>query len=315
MNLPFRKPLLISPSKEEQKGKENYYQCDFRIEGCLRKVILSILLLLTFSLSAVDLLTLKGFPYQGCLLIGEVDETVESVFVDGKEITLHKQHFLIGFDRDAKLRHTITLITADGKVEKLVFYLNEYDYDIQNIENIQKQYVEQPTDPKLQNKLYLESQTLKVIRQQMKQNFFCYRDSIFIRPVEKGWISATFGGQRIINGTSQKPHDGIDIALPLGTEVHAMTSGVVALTGDYFYNGKFVLLDHGLGLSSIYLHLNDIYVKKGDYVKIGDLIGEVGSTGRSTGNHLHWGVNWNGKRINPELVLKTDEVFLKFKRE
>ncbi|MDO9577209.1 MAG: M23 family metallopeptidase [Candidatus Cloacimonadales bacterium] len=291
------------------------YEVGSRYEVCLRNVILLTFLLLSISLSAVDLLTLKGFPSQGCLLIGEVDKIVESIFADGKEIKTINHRFLLGFDRDAVLRHTITLITTDGKVEKIVFYLNKYEYDIQNIEKIQQKYIEQPSDPKLKNKIYLESETLKVIRKQMKQNIFCYRDSIFIRPVEKGWISATFGGQRIVNGTPQTPHNGVDIALPLGTEIHAMTSGVVALTGDYFYNGKFVLLDHGAGLSSIYLHMNDIYVKKGDYVKTGDLIGEVGSTGRSTGNHLHWGVNWFEKQINPELVLKTDEVFLKFRRE
>ena len=275
-------------------------------------LLISFFLFFSISLSAVELLKLKGFPSQGCLLIGEIHESVQRVYADGQEITPHKERFLLGFDRDAELRHSITLVTSDGKVEEIQYFLNEYEYDVQRIEKVQKQYVEQPTDPHLQNRIYLESQTLQVVRQQMKQNIFCYTDGIFIRPVEKGWISSAFGGQRIINGVPQKPHNGIDIALPLGTAIRAMTSGVVALTGDYFYNGKFVLLDHGAGLSSIYLHMNDIHVRKGDYVKTGDKIGEVGSTGRSTGNHLHWGVNWFEHRINPELVLKTDEIFLKF---
>jgi murein DD-endopeptidase MepM/ murein hydrolase activator NlpD len=286
-----------------------------RYEVPLRNVLLLIFLLASFSLSALDLLTLKGFPAQGCLLIGEVDKSVEKVLADSIEITLRNHKFLLGFDRDAELKHTITLIFSDGKVENLAYYLNKYEYDIQRIEKIQKKYVEKPTDPKLQNRIYLESQTLAVVRKQMKQNFFSYMDTMFVRPVEKGWISATFGGQRIINGIPQKPHNGIDIAVPLGTEIRAMTSGVVALIGDFFYNGKFVLLDHGIGLSSIYLHMNKINVRKGDFVKTGDKIGEVGSTGRSTGNHLHWGVSWNGKRINPDLVLKTDEVFFTLKKE
>jgi murein DD-endopeptidase MepM/ murein hydrolase activator NlpD len=286
-----------------------------RYEVVLRNVFIMFLLLVTITLSAVDLLTLRGVPYQGTLLIGEIDTSVNEIFIDGQEININDQCFLLGFDRDAELSHTITIITSDGKVEKLTFYLNEYKYDIQHIEKMQKKYIEQPVNSKLQNRIYQESRTLKQTRNSILHNFFNYADSIFVRPVEKGRISSTFGGQRIINGTAKKPHNGLDIALPLGTEVNAMTSGVVALTGDFFYNGKFVLLDHGTGLNSIYLHMNDVYVLKGDYVKTGEIIGEVGSTGRSTGNHLHWGVGWKGKRINPELVLTTDEIFLTFKKD
>jgi len=279
------------------------------------KVLISFLLLISFSLPAVELLTLRGVPSQGSLIIGEVGISVNEILLDGKKITPVNQSFIIGFDRDAELKHNITLKTTDGRIENIFFYLNKYIYDIQYIEKVDKKYTQQPTNYKLQNRIYNESQQLKKIRNQMKNNIFSYVDSIFIRPVEKGWISSTFGGQRIINGISQQPHNGLDIALPLGIDIHAMTSGIVSLIGDYFYNGKFVLIDHGKGLSSIYLHMNDIYVMKGDYVKTGDMIGEVGSTGRSTGNHLHWGVSWNGKRINPELVLKTEEIFLTFKRD
>jgi len=96
----------------------------------------------------------------------------------------------------------------------------------------------------------------------------------------------------------------LDIAAPEGTEVLAAAAGKVVLTGDYFYNGKFVLIDHGGGLNSIYIHLKEIDVEIGQFVRQGDKIGEVGSSGRSTGPHLHWGVNWKGKRIDPELLLK-----------
>ena len=90
-----------------------------------------------------------------------------------------------------------------------------------------------------------------------------------------------------------------------------MTTSVVAITGIFFYNGKFVLLDHGSGFSSIYIHMSSINVEVGDYILTGEKIGEVGSTGRSTGNHLHWGVGWNSRRIDPELLQNMDDVFLR----
>ena len=93
-----------------------------------------------------------------------------------------------------------------------------------------------------------------------------------------------------------------------------MTTGVVALTGDYYYNGKFVLLDHGAGLTSIYIHMSKISVEKGDYILTGEKIGEVGSTGRSTGNHLHWGIGWKDQRIDPELLQNMDNIFIKIGR-
>ncbi|NQT65477.1 MAG: M23 family metallopeptidase, partial [FCB group bacterium] len=117
--------------------------------------------------------------------------------------------------------------------------------------------------------------------------------------------------RRIMNGIPKAPHNGLDIAAPFGTAINAMTTGVVALTGDYYYNGKFVLLDHGGGLSSIYIHMSKLSVEKGDYILKGEKIGEVGSSGRSTGNHLHWGVGWKGKRIDPEIITNMDAVFLK----
>ena len=179
---------------------------------------------------------------------------------------------------------------------------------------MKKKYVKQPDNPALTKRIDSESALLKKARNSINNNQFHYFEK-FVRPIDGGWISGVFGNQRVINGVFKQPHNGLDIAVPEGTEIKAMTSGVVTLTGDYFYNGKFVLLDHGVGLSSIYLHMSKIDVKKGDYVVAGDKIGEVGSTGRSTGNHLHWGVNLYKKRIDPEVFLKLDEVFFRLKKD
>lgn len=106
-----------------------------------------------------------------------------------------------------------------------------------------------------------------------------------------------------MNGQPRNPHNGEDIGAPLGTDVAATNDGVVRITVDHFFSGKGVIVDHGLGFYSMYFHLSEILVKDGDLVKAGQIIGKVGSTGRATGPHLHWGVKLNGARVNPYALL------------
>jgi murein DD-endopeptidase MepM/ murein hydrolase activator NlpD len=125
----------------------------------------------------------------------------------------------------------------------------------------------------------------------------------FLRPVE-GPVTGAFGRQRIINGQAKNPHNGEDIAAPLGADVVAMNDGVVCLTADHFFSGKGVFVDHGLGLYSMYFHLSEVSVKDGEAVKRGQVIGKVGASGRATGPHLHWGVHMNGARVDPLALIK-----------
>jgi Peptidase family M23 len=124
----------------------------------------------------------------------------------------------------------------------------------------------------------------------------------FIMPV-KGELTGSFGRKRMINGEPRSPHSGEDIKAPRGTEVHAANGGVVALVGEYFFSGKSVILDHGLGFYSMYFHLDEVDVVKGEKVQKGAVVGRVGSTGRATGPHLHWGTRINGARVNPLSML------------
>ncbi len=124
----------------------------------------------------------------------------------------------------------------------------------------------------------------------------------FLEPVH-GKISGRFGSRRIINDQPRKPHSGEDIAAPEGTHVLAMNDGIVRLTADHFFSGKSVVLDHGLGLFSMYFHLSGVDVALSQTVKKGQVIGRVGSTGRATGPHLHWGVRLNGARVEPHSLL------------
>ena len=276
----------------------------------LKKLLLVFLLTISIQLIAKDLITLRGNPVQGGVLLCEIAESVEKIFFDHQEIPIFDNTAVLGFDRDAKLRHTLTLVMKNGDMETTEFHLAKREYETQRIDNIPPAYLEDPTDPDVIKRIEREYSTLQEIRKNIHNNQFIYLDDFTI-PVENGDVTGVFGSNRILNGITVSPHNGLDIAAPKGTDIFAMTTGVVAHTGDYYYNGKFVLLDHGAGLTSIYIHLSSINVEAGDYILTGEKIGEVGSTGRSTGNHLHWGVGWKDKRIDPELLQNIDNVFLK----
>ena len=128
----------------------------------------------------------------------------------------------------------------------------------------------------------------------------------FLEPVQ-GRVSGRFGSRRVINGQPKRPHSGEDIAAPEGTPVLAMNEGVVRLTMDHFFTGQGVILDHGLGLFSMYFHLSGVDVEDGQVVKKGQPIGKVGSSGRATGPHLHWGVRLNGARVNPYSLIQVSQ--------
>ncbi len=279
----------------------------------MKKILIALLLILTIQLSAKELISLRGYPVQGGILICEADESVEKVFLDHKEIPICDNKAIFGFDRDEKLKHKITIVLENGEMHTSVFYITKRNYKIQRIDQIEEKYIEEPRDSVLIQRISNETDMLTERREKIRSNENIYFEE-FCMPITNGEITGVFGSQRILNGVPKKPHNGFDIAAPKGTSIYAMTTGVVALTGDYFYNGKFVLLDHGSGFSSIYIHMSKLSVEKGDYIITGEKIGEVGSTGRSTGNHLHWGVGWNSKRIDPELLLNMNDVFLKIQK-
>ena len=125
----------------------------------------------------------------------------------------------------------------------------------------------------------------------------------FVQPVA-GEVSSPFGRRRILNGQPRNPHSGLDIAAPADAPVLAPAPGLVSMTADLFFNGKTLFLDHGQGLITMYCHLNRIHVAEGEEVRRGEMLGQVGATGRATGPHLHWSVSLNGHRVDPALAMR-----------
>lgn len=160
----------------------------------------------------------------------------------------------------------------------------------------------------------LDPQTLARVEREekrLKALFQGYRDErlwsgAFVRPVAGG-STTNFGLRRIINGRPRSPHTGVDLRAEEGTPVLACNSGVVVLGDQLFFSGKSVILDHGWGTYSMYFHLSETLVSEGDRVSTGAMLGRVGSTGRSRGPHLHWGIRINGARIDPLALLRLTE--------
>ena len=211
---------------------------------------------------------------------------------------------LLGVDLNTKPeKYDIRFIATDGsgKDDSQTFSIKvtKADFAVQKI-TLPKSMVD--LDPKTLERVNRESKRLKEI-------FQTFRDErtwkgAFIRPVA-GELSGAFGTRRIINGQPKSSHTGVDLRAEEGTPVRASNSGKIALVDDLFFSGKSVILDHGWGLYSMYFHLSETQVRVGDQIPKGAELGRVGSTGRSTGPHLHWGIILNGARVDPFSLLRS----------
>ena len=186
----------------------------------------------------------------------------------------------------------------DGLRERLHIGLGEYPYSVQRLEIKDRSRVD--LSPENLARVQRENAMIgKLWGRQGKPRFSLPLGA----PLESMPAGGRFGAKRIINGEPRSPHTGADYAVPQGTPVLAVDNAVVALAGEFFFSGNAVFLDHGNGLISMYFHLHEVFVEQGDEVSRGSLIGTVGSTGRSTGPHLHFGVRWQGERVDPALLL------------
>jgi len=257
-------------------------------------------LMLTWGLSVwARPLVLEGPMLQGGLVKGQVAPGTEVVFAGNLVRVSKTGDFLIGFHRDEPTELSLKLVYPDGKVEIKKLQIEKRDYDIQRIDGLPPRKVT-PNEQDLK-RIRAETRLIKQARK-LDDDRSDYQTG-FIWPTV-GRISGVYGSQRILNGQPRRPHFGIDIAAPTGTPVLAPADGLITLAHpDTYFNGGIIALDHGHGLSSWFSHLSKLLVKKGDKVKRGDKIAEVGSTGRSTGPHLDWRMNLFERRIDPSLLV------------
>ena len=245
-------------------------------------------------------LELNGPLTQGGLIVGTTEPGTTVVF-DGRPLRVDRQTgtFVFGIGRDHAPKATLNVTHPDGQVEVRTLAITPRQWQIERIDGLPPRTV----TPSLE-------ETQRIIREGQLINAARSRDSEpmaftggFIAPA-KGRISGRFGSQRILNGKPRRPHLGLDFAAPVGTSVHAAAPGEVVLAeADLFFTGGTVAIDHGHGLTTIYSHMASVDVRAGDEVGQGERIGTIGATGRSSGPHLDWRINWFNVRLDPELVL------------
>ena len=258
----------------------------------MRLFITIFFLLITTSSFAA---TFNGKFIQGAFILGKTEPESE-VFVDKKRVKVSSDgYFVFGLGRDRKNDVVITF-----KKKKIVKKVFKRKYIIQRIDGLEEKKVTPPEEVyeriKRENKWIGEARAIN-----SDLNFFKNK---FINPLENAIVTGVYGSQRILNGKPKWPHYGIDFAAEEGTKIKAMLDGVVTLAEpDLFYTGGTLIFDHGHGVSTLYMHMKKLLVKKGQKVKQGDIIGTVGSTGRSTGAHLDVRLNWFQTRLDPATVL------------
>lgn len=252
-----------------------------------------------FSISAQAQISLQGKFEQGSLVRGTVPV--------GTQVSLNEQvinvtangEFAIGFEREAALEQTLTVVYPNGLTEIKPLTISAREYKIDRVEGISKKIMK--PDPVAQKRAAADAKQTRAARERHIESNAFMQD--FIWPVT-GRISGVYGSQRVYNGKPGNPHFGVDVARPTGTVVVSPADGVITLAvPDMFYSGGTVIIDHGYGVSSTFLHLSKIYAKEGDVVTQGQQLAEIGATGRVTGPHLDWRLNWYQMRLDPVSIV------------
>ena len=262
----------------------------------MKKILLILAILFPLEVSAIEFI---GNFSQGNFILGKTKPNTK-IIVNRTEVRVSKDgYFVFGIDRDRKYDLVITKI-SNGKKEKIVKKILRRKYKIQRIDGLPENKVTPPESVykriKAENNRIGEARAIN-----SELNFF--KDK-FIMPVD-GIITGVYGSQRILNGKPKWPHYGIDIAAKQGTQIKSSATGIVTMAeDDLYYTGGTIIMDHGHGISTIYSHLENVLVSVGDKINQGDIIGTVGSTGRSTGPHLDFRINWFQTRLDPMSVLK-----------
>ncbi len=237
---------------------------------------------------------------QGAMVIGKVPAGSRVEHAGRVLRTTGYGTVVFGVGRDQSAPVEVVVVTPEGQRSVQRIAVSPRDWPVQRVDGVPPKTVDPP--PAIAARIAREQAQVTAARQRDDDRAdFAQR---FIWPVQ-GRISGRFGNQRVYNGKPGSAHSGMDIAAPTGTPVKAPAAGVVTFAeADLYLTGGTLLLDHGFGVSSNFLHLSRIDVKPGERVEQGQVVGAVGATGRATGPHLHWGMNWFDVRIDPLLVLE-----------
>lgn len=243
---------------------------------------------------------LEGRAIEGGLMVGRTSAGAK-VWLDGRPVRVSKKGvYLLGFPRDAGREARIEVQLPDGRSSTRLLRIQQRAYEIERIDGLPERKVT-PSREDLR-RIAAERALIDTARARFTDEPLF--ETGFIRPLE-GRISGVYGSQRVLNGKPRAPHLGLDIVAPRGTTVVAPADGVVSLAHrGMFFSGNVVIIDHGLGLSSVFAHLETLLVREADHVAQGAPIGTVGATGRVTGPHLHWGVNLFGLGLDPDLLVR-----------
>ena len=263
----------------------------------MKKILITFLLFLIQPSFAADFF---GKFQQGSFILGKTNPG-SKVSIDRREVRVTKDgYFAFGLDRDRKNNILIKIIKDnDTKViEKKVL---KREYKIQRIDGLPSKQVTPP--PEVYDRIKKDNILIGKARA-IDSPLIFFKDK-FIYPIEKYIITGVYGSQRILNGKPRRPHYGVDFHAPEGTEVKAMMDGTVTLVEkDMYFTGGTIIFDHGHGISTLFMHMKDINVIKGQKVKQGQVVGTLGKTGRATGPHLDIRLNWFDVKLDPMTILR-----------
>ncbi len=274
-----------------------------RIPAALSAAVFVCLLALSAPLAALEL---AGKPVQGGLMFGQVGPG-SGVRLDERDIQVGPDgRFVIGFGRDETGVRALSVRNPDGATTRRELAVQPREYRIERVDGLPPKTV--TPDPESLERIRRDAALVREARA-LRDDRSDYASG-FDWPAH-GRISGVYGSQRVLNGEPRRPHFGVDVAAPTGTPVYAPAPGVVTLAEpDLYYSGGTIVLDHGQGLSSSFLHLSALHVAVGDRVGTGDRIGDIGATGRATGPHLDWRMNWLDKRVDPQLRVEGEPIDL-----
>jgi murein DD-endopeptidase MepM/ murein hydrolase activator NlpD len=255
-------------------------------------------------ISAQAEIQLSGEIKQGGLVIGKTDAN-NLVTLNKKVLTVSKQgDYVFAFSRDDKTQYTLTVTSPTGKIETQTFTPTTRDYKISRVEGISKKIM----NPNKKANVRAGVDRAAIVKVRKIASDLTDFSQGFIAP-RSSRITGVYGSQRFYNGVPKNPHFGVDYAGQIGAPVKAPASGTILLwVPDMFYSGGTLVIDHGHGITSNFLHLSASMVKVGDKVKQGQVIAKVGNSGRVTGPHLDWRMNWHKVRFDPQLAMKINPI-------